>query len=155
MIDALHEESEQKIKSEDGFPVPDHPGDNLDPMDFLEGDANDVDEQNNDNEIAENNDANHTTSSSDNNLVQIKSEIISDKNNKKKKSEKRKKESYSAETNVSICLSVCLLTLDFSFLDNAPNYLASWCIIQKGITFFRYNVTSVVIKWSIVKSNYI
>ena len=109
MIDAFHEESEQKIKSEDGFPVPDHPGDNLDPMDFLEGDANDVDEQNNDNEIAENNDANHTTSSSDNNLVQIKSEIISDKNNKKKKSEKRKKESYSAETKVSICLSVCLL----------------------------------------------
>ena len=77
MIDAFHEESEQKIKSEDGFPVPDHPGDNLDPMDFLEGNANDVDEQNNDNEIAENNDANHTTSSSDNNLVQIKSEIIS------------------------------------------------------------------------------
>ena len=121
MIDAFHEESEQKIKSEDGFPVPDHPGDNLDPMDFLEGDANDVDEQSNDNEIAENNDANHTTSSSDNNLVQIKSEIISNKNNKKKKSEKRKKESYSAETKVSICLSVCLLTLDFSFLDNAPN----------------------------------
>ena len=96
--DYFDEEIEQKIKSEDGFPVPADPGgDNFDPMEFLE-DAN-VDEQNNDyiDEIAENNYANHATSSD--NLVEIKSEIISDMNNKK--SEKRKKVSYSAETKVS------------------------------------------------------
>ena len=90
--DYFDEEIEQKIKSEDGFPVPDPGGDNFDPMEFL-------DEQNDDDidEMAENNYANHATSSD--NLVEIKSEIISDMNNKK--SEKRKKVSYSAETKVS------------------------------------------------------